>query len=51
MFQDLRGVIEFVVYLESFGVVGKPRGVLDVKDIVPEFLKANDVVDVLPDDA
>src|ERR1700682_3152820 len=51
MIEQSRGVIEFVVHFESVGVVREPGGVLDVKDIVAEFLKARDVVDVLPDDA
>src|SRR5438045_8767356 len=46
-----RGVIELVVYLEGVGVIGKPRGVFDVEDVVPEALQADDVMQMLPDDA
>ena len=39
MFEDPGGVTIIVGDLESIGVVRKPRGVLDVKDIVPEFCR------------
>ena len=42
MLKDARGVIEFVVHLEGVWVVGKPRGILDVEDIVAELLPDSD---------
>src|SRR3954452_6232543 len=49
--QQSRRVIELVVYLEGLRVVRQPGRVLDVEDVVAEALQANDVMEVLPDDA
>src|SRR5207302_203254 len=51
MLEDARSVIEFVVHLESVRVVRQPGGIFDVEDIVAESLQADDVMNVLPDDA
>jgi hypothetical protein len=51
MLKHARGVVELVVYFEGLGVVRKARGIFDVKDVVTETLEADDVVEVLPDDA
>src|SRR2546423_2929161 len=49
--EKARRVIEFVVYLECLGVIGKPGGILNVEDIVAEASQSDDVVKVLPDHA
>src|SRR5204863_8583846 len=49
--QDFRGVIELVVNFEGFRVVGKPRRIFDVKNVVPELLQSDDIMDVLPNHA
>ncbi len=49
--EHLRGVSEVVARIEGLRVVGNPGGVFDVVNIVPEPLQADDVMNVLPDDA
>src|SRR5204863_5970877 len=44
-------VIELIVYLKGLRIVGQSCRILDVKNIVPEALKADDVMNVLPDHA
>ena len=49
--ENLRGVVEVVARIEGLRVVGQPGGIFDVVNVVPEPLQADDVMDVLPDDA
>ena len=49
--KNFRGVIELVGDFECFRVVRKAGRVFDVKNVVPEPLQADDVMDVLPDHA
>ncbi len=47
--ENLRGVIEFVVYLKGLRIVGNPCRVFDVIDFVAKPLQSDDVMNVLPD--
>ncbi len=49
--KELRGIGKVVARVESLRVVGNPRGVFNVINIVAETLQADDVMDVLPNDA
>jgi hypothetical protein len=51
MSEHAPGIIEVIVNLEGVGVIGKAGGVFDVEDVVPEPLQADDVMEMLPDDA
>ena len=47
--QEPGGISEIVVYLERVGVVGEPRRIFDVVDLVTKALQPDNVVKVLPD--
>ena len=47
--QEPGGISEIVVYLERVGVVGEPRRIFDVVDLVSEALQPDNVMKVLPD--
>ena len=49
--QDSRRVIEFVIDLERLRIVGKPRRIFDVINVVTEPLQPDEIMDVLPDHA
>jgi len=51
MLKDPGGVIVLLVYVKGLGILGKAGGIFDVIDVVPETLQADDVMEVLPDDA
>src|SRR5207253_1087916 len=49
--ENFRRVIELVVYLKRLRVVGKPRRIFDVVNVMPESLQSDDIMNVLPDHA
>ena len=46
--ENFSRIIDLVVDLESFRIVGKPGRIFDVVNFVSEALQADDVMDVLP---